>query len=612
MKKSIFFLLVFLPAFVHTGACFGQSTHQITHWANNKAGAISLTFDDGKISNYTLGAPALNARGFKGTFYIITARADGDPTYSMSWDQLRNLANQGHEIGSHTISHPYLTQLSLSQMQAEIGGSKAVIDAQITTQKCLSIAYPYGNFNGTAESVAQTYYIAARSTACDFNNTPYDFYAMRACEDTLSLAEMKAKTDAAEQTGAWLVTFHHALDGLSYGYWTIDILINYLDYLKTKNLWVNTISSVTKYIKERAAAAISLVSSSNDKIVLNLTDSLDDTIYNEPLTIRSEVPSSWSNVNVQQGSGAVTVASAVEATKTVIYYNVIPDRGIITLTNSGTNTDLPPTAEAGPDQVVNAAATVALNGSGSRDTDGTIVSYLWEQTAGPGVTLSGSGAQRSFTAPSTTATLTFRLTVTDDDGATGADTLTVTVQPAGGVSYSDDFSVDSRSQFTVVNTWTQSGVGQFLYDATGKRLQVKTGDNVALSFSRVLPAASASGVLKLDFLPTVKYPYGGEFVLRLEQDANNYYEVYNSDGYGAGRVSKVVNGQEVGSAAFASGYVQNTGYTVTVTFSATAVRVEGFGAAVDLSQNSSAIAVSSFEVELCQQDAYIDNVYFGS
>ena len=190
----------------------------------------------------------------------------------------------------------------------------------------------------------------------------------------------------------------------------------------------------------------------------------------------------------------------------------------------------------------------------------------------------------------------------------------VLVLPKNGLSdiFSDDFSVDSRSQYTVVNTWTQGGVGQLLYDATGKRLQVKTGDNVALSFSRVLPAATATGVLQLDFLPTMKYPNGGEFVLHLKQDANNYYEVYNSDGYGAGRVSKVVNGQVVGSAAFTSGYVQNTGYTVTVTFSATAVRVEGFGAAVDLSQNSSAIAVSSIEVELSQQDAYIDNIYFNS
>ena len=309
-------------------------------------------------------------------------------------------------------------------------------------------------------------------------------------------------------------------------------------------------------------------------------------------------------VVLSQNSSAIAVSSfEVELCQQDAYIDNI-------YFSSQAASNLSPTAEAGPDQVVNAAATVALDGSGSRDTDGTIVSYLWEQTAGPGVTLSGSGAQRSFTAPSTAATLTFRLTVTDDDGATGADTVTVTVQPVGSLSFADIFSTDSRSQYTVANTWTQGGVGQFLYDATGKRLQVKTGDNIALEFSRSLPAASSTGVLKVNFLPTVKYPYGGEFALRLEQDGNNYYEVYNSDGYGPGRVSKVVNGQVVGSAAFSSGYVQNTSYTITVTFSAGSVRVEGFGGAVVLSQNSSAIAVSRFKLELCQQDAYIDNFLF--
>ena len=66
--------------------------------------------------------------------------------------------------------------------------------------------------------------------------------------------------------------------------------------------------------------------------MLSLTDTLDDAIYDEPLTIRSEVPSGWASVNVQQGSRAITVTSVVEDTKTVIYYNVIPDRGLITLT----------------------------------------------------------------------------------------------------------------------------------------------------------------------------------------------------------------------------------------------------------------------------------------
>jgi len=90
----------------------------------------------------------------------------------------------------------------------------------------------------------------------------------------------------------------------------------------------------------------------------------------------------------------------------------------------------PPGVNAGADQSVDAGATVTLSGTAS-DPDGTIAAYLWEQTAGTTVALSGAnGAAATFTAPdvSTNETLTFRLTVTDDDGAQASDEVSVTVR----------------------------------------------------------------------------------------------------------------------------------------------------------------------------------------
>ena len=97
----------------------------------------------------------------------------------------------------------------------------------------------------------------------------------------------------------------------------------------------------------------------------------------------------------------------------------------------------PPTADAGPDQTVASGASVTLNGNGSTDTDGTIASYAWTQTVGPNVSLTGANtATPSFTAPPGPATLEFRLTVTDNDGATDSDTVVVNVNaPAGSVTF---------------------------------------------------------------------------------------------------------------------------------------------------------------------------------
>lgn len=103
----------------------------------------------------------------------------------------------------------------------------------------------------------------------------------------------------------------------------------------------------------------------------------------------------------------------------------------------------PPTANAGPDQTVASGSTVFLNGSGS-DSDGTIVAYQWTQTSGPAVTLNNStSATASFTAPQVTSNtvLGFQLTVTDNGGATGSDSVSVTVTPPAGSDVANNDSM---------------------------------------------------------------------------------------------------------------------------------------------------------------------------
>jgi len=101
----------------------------------------------------------------------------------------------------------------------------------------------------------------------------------------------------------------------------------------------------------------------------------------------------------------------------------------------------PPVVDAGPDRSVDAGEVVFLSGS-TNDSDGSIAAYLWEQTGGTGVSLSGADSLNvSFTAPDVAAdeTLSFRLTVTDNDGASAADTVSVTVRALLG-----DFFHSSR------------------------------------------------------------------------------------------------------------------------------------------------------------------------
>lgn len=95
----------------------------------------------------------------------------------------------------------------------------------------------------------------------------------------------------------------------------------------------------------------------------------------------------------------------------------------------------PPVARAGAGFSVLAGTLVGLDGSASSDPDGHITAFAWVQVNGPLVVLDGAdSATPSFQAPAVaeTTSLTFRLTVTDNDDQTASDEVDVTVEQASG------------------------------------------------------------------------------------------------------------------------------------------------------------------------------------
>ena len=107
-----------------------------------------------------------------------------------------------------------------------------------------------------------------------------------------------------------------------------------------------------------------------------------------------------------------------------------------------THNNVPPTADAGPDQTVSETHPVLLDGSKSYDPDDGIATYAWTQIGnGPSIKLSNhSEMQPSFTAPEVTSgtiALQFELTVTDHSGALKTDQVTISVSDLGSPPVAD-------------------------------------------------------------------------------------------------------------------------------------------------------------------------------
>ena len=144
------------------------------------------------------------------------------------------------------------------------------------------------------------------------------------------------------------------------------------------------------------------------------------------------------NANREQSTfTADTLAPGAEDVTHIFSLVVLDDIGVPSVADTVTITvNAPPLANAGSDQTADSAALVTLDGSGSRDSNTTNLTYAWERTGGTtGGTAALTGANTNmptFTADTLAVgadnvTHTFTLTVTDDEGATNTDTVTITV-----------------------------------------------------------------------------------------------------------------------------------------------------------------------------------------
>lgn len=115
---------------------------------------IIITFDDGYKDAYTAAFPVLKKYELIGTFYIIRDYVGRENRLTV--EQIDEMKKAGMEIGSHSMSHPDLTKISLDEAQSQIFDSR---------EQATTFCYPSGKYNQTVvELVKQAGYSTAVTT----------------------------------------------------------------------------------------------------------------------------------------------------------------------------------------------------------------------------------------------------------------------------------------------------------------------------------------------------------------------------------------------------------------------------------------------------------------
>ena len=104
----------------------------------------------------------LKKYNMKGVFFIISKKPGLDANYA-TWEQLKEMAENGQEIASHTVSHLDLTTLSDKRIIYELATSKKTIEEKIG-KPVITLCYPAGKYDDRAIKIASDNYLFARTT----------------------------------------------------------------------------------------------------------------------------------------------------------------------------------------------------------------------------------------------------------------------------------------------------------------------------------------------------------------------------------------------------------------------------------------------------------------
>lgn len=330
-KSGLFLIAIIIATAINSYGVSVDTLYKVSTWKGNTDAAITYTFDDNLANQYTKAIPMFNEFGFHATFYPVI-------NWSPNWAIFKTAADKGHEIGSHTVSHADLSGLSDALQRDEFGNSQNTINSNITGHKCLTIAYPF--CKPGKDTITDNYYIAARHCQGVIENTtPSNFYAISSivCGNQGSVkttADFKSRVTSATASKGWVVYLIHALDDeAGYSPLSSAVLRESLEYLNYKRdiYWVGSFAEVVKYIKERNSASVEEIEANNDTIKVQVTDLLDDDIYNVPITILRELPVGWNFAEAYQGGNLINTSVKVIETVKYISFDAIPDSGLVTI-----------------------------------------------------------------------------------------------------------------------------------------------------------------------------------------------------------------------------------------------------------------------------------------
>ncbi len=214
----------------------------------SEEGILSLGFDDGYLSQYTIAYPLMKKYSLNGTLYIMANLTNSFYARElMSFENAREMQDAGWEIGSHSLEHKSLIKLSSEELNDDLFLSKQILEGK--GLQIHSIAFPYGRYNSEVIAKTKKYYSSARTFFWGYNKLnrirAY-FLRVKWVKRTDSSEKICSWIKHAEKEKLWLIlVFHHINEKEERAYDLSKIKFkSILECINKTQIQVKTISEV--------------------------------------------------------------------------------------------------------------------------------------------------------------------------------------------------------------------------------------------------------------------------------------------------------------------------------------------------------------------------------
>ncbi len=247
---------------IGTGSPPTVETH-IQPWPGVARAAVSITFDDAYPSHAEVAAPMLEDHGFRGTFYLIVDKLFQRGKYrrspSASIETWQAAARRGHEMGSHTMTHEPLDELTYDQARTELHDSREALENLFVGMDVVSLAYPFSRTDALVRDVTAGIYTSGRLGPPPEGAVPHndplqldllELESMFLCTGD-SPAYWNEAVERAVQEQGWLIETLHAMDEDGFCRISAVDFAAHLAHLSSlaDQIWVAPVSDVVRRLE---------------------------------------------------------------------------------------------------------------------------------------------------------------------------------------------------------------------------------------------------------------------------------------------------------------------------------------------------------------------------